>query len=100
MIAPIFKFVVFTLAPIFLLIWSTTPDFWDHLSLSASYVGENPFHLLLFLGDLPGQAHGLAVAGGKVVKSLTINNLELPLPISELEVSPKISFSKCQGILP
>ncbi|KAJ9080141.1 hypothetical protein DSO57_1028095, partial [Entomophthora muscae] len=74
-IAPFVKFVVFTLPPVLFLIWSTTPDLWNCLFLSTSYVGEDSSHLLLFLG-------------GKLVKSLTSNDLELPLSITVAKVSP------------
>ncbi|KAJ9069593.1 hypothetical protein DSO57_1016899 [Entomophthora muscae] len=89
MIVPLEKFVAFTLAPVLLLIWSTTPDLWTRLSLSAAYVGEEPSHLLVLLGNLPVCAHGLVATGGKVVKSLTSNDLALPSPSFDLAASPE-----------
>ncbi|KAJ9060353.1 hypothetical protein DSO57_1031723 [Entomophthora muscae] len=61
--------------------------------------GRGSFSSLLSLGNLPGQAHGLATEGGKVVQSLTSNDLEFPFPRSELVVSPKIFVSKVSPLL-
>ncbi|KAJ9087602.1 hypothetical protein DSO57_1031517, partial [Entomophthora muscae] len=54
MIFPIFKFVIFTLALVLLLIWSTSPELWGHISFSASLAEEDPSQFLSLLENLPG----------------------------------------------
>ncbi|KAJ9088347.1 hypothetical protein DSO57_1024041 [Entomophthora muscae] len=70
MILPVLKFVVFSLAPFLLLLWSTSPDLWLKISSSACLVGDNPSSLL----DLPS---GLFSSEEAVVKSLICDNLDL-----------------------
>ncbi|KAJ9073236.1 hypothetical protein DSO57_1018685 [Entomophthora muscae] len=86
MILPALKFVVFSLAPFFLLLWSTSPDLWEKISSLACLVDSNPASLW----DLPSS---LLFSGEAVVKSLTCDNLdlngvELALPSSEEVVPP------------
>ncbi|KAJ9081001.1 hypothetical protein DSO57_1019067 [Entomophthora muscae] len=70
MILPVLKFVVFFLAPFFLLIWTTSPDLWSHIFSSACLVGDNTSSLL----QLPS---GLLISGEALVKILTCNDLDL-----------------------
>ncbi|KAJ9085709.1 hypothetical protein DSO57_1011411 [Entomophthora muscae] len=70
MILPVLKFVLFSLAPFLLLIWTTSPNLWSQISSSACLVGDNPSSLL----HLPG---GLLISGEALVKSLTCYNLDL-----------------------
>ncbi|KAJ9061835.1 hypothetical protein DSO57_1016598 [Entomophthora muscae] len=70
MILPVLKFVVFSLAPFLLLLWSASPDLWSHLSSSARLVRGNPVNLLHFPGEL-------FISGEAVVKSSTCNDLDL-----------------------
>ncbi|KAJ9074007.1 hypothetical protein DSO57_1010564 [Entomophthora muscae] len=70
MILPVLKFVVFSLAPFLLLLWSTLPDLWSKITSSSWLVGKNPSSLL----NLP---NGLLFSGEAVVKSLTCDNLDL-----------------------
>ncbi|KAJ9079885.1 hypothetical protein DSO57_1030816 [Entomophthora muscae] len=79
MILPALKFVVFSLAPFLLLLWSTSPDLWGKISLSAR----------LSLGP----PSGLLFSGEAVVKSLTCDDLDLDTvdhtsPVSEEAVPP------------
>ncbi|KAJ9084349.1 hypothetical protein DSO57_1025452 [Entomophthora muscae] len=62
-------------------------------------VREDPSHLLLFLGDLADCAHGLVATGGKLVKSVIIDDLELLSPSSELAVSPEGFLAKVSSPL-
>ncbi|KAJ9059504.1 hypothetical protein DSO57_1001576 [Entomophthora muscae] len=95
MILPIFKFVVFNLAPYVFLLWETAPDLWSQFYTSACLVGNNPSSLL----HLPGE---LLVSGETIVKSLTCDNLELfdadyavPTPTLEVEsASTVLSLDK------
>ncbi|KAJ9049352.1 hypothetical protein DSO57_1025475 [Entomophthora muscae] len=70
MILPVLKFVVFSLGPFLLLLWTTSPDLWSCISSSACLVGDNLSSLL----HLPGE---LFISGESVVKSLTCNDLDL-----------------------
>ncbi|KAJ9072577.1 hypothetical protein DSO57_1026063 [Entomophthora muscae] len=70
MILPVIKFAVFTLAPFLLLLWSTSPNLWLHLSSSARLVSDDPSSILLFPSDL-------FISGEAVVKSLTCDSLYL-----------------------
>ncbi|KAJ9070415.1 hypothetical protein DSO57_1008156 [Entomophthora muscae] len=70
MILPAVKFVVFSLAPFLLLLWSTSPDLWGKISSSAWLVGNDPSSLW----DLPSI---LLFSGEAVVKSLTCDDLDL-----------------------
>ncbi|KAJ9050438.1 hypothetical protein DSO57_1014444 [Entomophthora muscae] len=86
MILPVVKFVVFTLAPFLILLWTTAPDLWSQFSTSACLVGDNPSSLL----SLPDK---LLISGETIVKSLTCDDLEFPtighaVPASTLEVVP------------
>ncbi|KAJ9088593.1 hypothetical protein DSO57_1021486 [Entomophthora muscae] len=86
MILPALKFVVFSLAPFLLLLWSTSPDLWGKISLSARLVGRDPSSLW----DLPS---GLLFSGEALVKSLTCDDLDLDMvdhtsPVSEKAVPP------------
>ncbi|KAJ9089359.1 hypothetical protein DSO57_1013732 [Entomophthora muscae] len=81
MILPALKFVVFSLALFLLLLWSTSPDLWGKISLSARLVGRDPASLW----DLPSS---LLFSGEAVVKSLTCDDLDLDTvdltsPVSE-----------------
>ncbi|KAJ9086392.1 hypothetical protein DSO57_1004453 [Entomophthora muscae] len=83
MIISAIKFVVFSLAPFLLLLWSTSPDFWAKISSSTRLVGGDPSSLLNF-------PNGLLLSGEAVVKSLTCDDLDLDvvdyiLPSSEGE---------------
>ncbi|KAJ9086463.1 hypothetical protein DSO57_1003798 [Entomophthora muscae] len=66
----VIKFVVFTLAPFLLLLWSTSPNLWLCLSSFACLVSDDPSSLLLFSSDL-------FTSSEAIVKSLTCNNLDL-----------------------
>ncbi|KAJ9085765.1 hypothetical protein DSO57_1010775 [Entomophthora muscae] len=70
MILPVLKFVVFSLAPFLLLLWTTSPNLWYFLSSCARLVRDNPSSLLHFPGEL-------FVSGEAVVKSLTCNDLDV-----------------------
>ncbi|KAJ9050399.1 hypothetical protein DSO57_1014623 [Entomophthora muscae] len=70
MLLPVIKFVVFSLAPFLLLLWSTSPDLWFCLSSSGRLVGDNPSSLL----HLPTS---FLISGEALVKSLTCDNLDL-----------------------
>ncbi|KAJ9066108.1 hypothetical protein DSO57_1012743 [Entomophthora muscae] len=70
MILSAVKFVVFSLAPFLLLLWSTSSDFWGEISSSAWLVGKDP-------SSLWGLSSGLLFSGGAVVKRLTCNDLDL-----------------------
>ncbi|KAJ9072146.1 hypothetical protein DSO57_1030307 [Entomophthora muscae] len=90
MILPVAKFIVFSLAPFLLLLWSTSPDLWGKISSSARLVKENPSGLW----DL---SSGLLFYGEAVIKSLECNNLDLDIIDSTLttlveELPPMISL--------
>ncbi|KAJ9054771.1 hypothetical protein DSO57_1010646 [Entomophthora muscae] len=70
MILPALRFVVFSLGPFLLLLWSTSPDLWSKLSSLARLVSAAPSSLL----SLPVS---LLYSGEAVVKSLTCDNLDL-----------------------
>ncbi|KAJ9089969.1 hypothetical protein DSO57_1007535 [Entomophthora muscae] len=70
MILPALKFVVFSLAPFLLLLWSTLPNLWLKISSLARLMSEAPSSLL----SLPGS---LLYSGEAVMKSLTCNDLDL-----------------------
>ncbi|KAJ9085035.1 hypothetical protein DSO57_1017881 [Entomophthora muscae] len=70
MILPILKFVVFSVAPFFLLLWLTSPDLWSKISSSARLVGDNPSSLL-------NLSSSLLFLGEAVVKILTCDDLDL-----------------------
>ncbi|KAJ9066098.1 hypothetical protein DSO57_1012943 [Entomophthora muscae] len=70
MILPAIKSVVFSLAPVSLLLWSTWPDLWVKISSAAQTVGEDPSSLLNF-------PSGLFLSGEAVMKSLTCDDLDL-----------------------
>ncbi|KAJ9058746.1 hypothetical protein DSO57_1009085 [Entomophthora muscae] len=80
MLLPIDKSVVFTLEPAPLLIWSTSPELWTHISYFTHLVRVNPSQLLYLLDNLPGRAHGILSAGKNLVKSLICNDLDFALP--------------------
>ncbi|KAJ9081748.1 hypothetical protein DSO57_1011342 [Entomophthora muscae] len=67
---PVIKFVVFSVAPFFLLLWLTSPDLWSKISSSAWLMSEDPSSLL----NLPG---GLLYSREAVVKSLICDDLDL-----------------------
>ncbi|KAJ9077410.1 hypothetical protein DSO57_1017032 [Entomophthora muscae] len=89
MFFPLLKFVAFALAPVLVIIWSTSPDFWGHLSSLASYVGEDLTHLLHLLEDLPGCAQDLVATGGNLVKSLTCDDPVFSFPNSDHAALPE-----------
>ncbi|KAJ9053242.1 hypothetical protein DSO57_1026188 [Entomophthora muscae] len=70
MIIPAIKFVVFSLAPFVLLLWSTLPELWARIFSSVQFVGEDLFSLL----NVPS---GLLLSGEAVVKILTCDDLDL-----------------------
>ncbi|KAJ9062767.1 hypothetical protein DSO57_1007123 [Entomophthora muscae] len=70
MILLVVKFVVFSLGPFFLLLWSTSPNLWSRISSSAQLLSEDPPSLL----SLP---RNLFHSGEAVVKSLTYDDLDL-----------------------
>ncbi|KAJ9061085.1 hypothetical protein DSO57_1024091 [Entomophthora muscae] len=84
MLDPFVKFVVFTLAPALVMIWSMSPDLWTCISHSFYHVGSNPSQFLHMFEDISGQAQEILVTSENVVKSLTCNNLEL----SAIELVP------------
>ncbi|KAJ9057960.1 hypothetical protein DSO57_1017611 [Entomophthora muscae] len=74
---------MFTCAPFVMLLWTTSPNLWAHISSSVSLMGDNPSILL----HLPGE---LFISGEAVVKSLACDDLDLyvndytiPAPSSE-----------------
>ncbi|KAJ9078284.1 hypothetical protein DSO57_1008113 [Entomophthora muscae] len=105
------KFVAFTLAPVLVIIWSTSPDLWGCLSSLAFYVGEDPLHLLHLLEDLPRHDQDLVATGKKLAKSLTCDYLVFsspnydhivpsetgnpvdPPPLEVEFITPKVKFS-------
>ncbi|KAJ9062822.1 hypothetical protein DSO57_1006599 [Entomophthora muscae] len=94
MILPVLKCVMFTLAPLIILLWTTAPNLWLQFSTSARLVGNNPSSLL----HLPDE---LLVLGKKIVKSLTCDNLEfsaedyaMPAPLLEMVLVPPILSSE------
>ncbi|KAJ9089247.1 hypothetical protein DSO57_1014998 [Entomophthora muscae] len=80
MIHPVLKFMVFSLTPFLLILWSTSPDLWLQISSSAHFVGNNPASLL----QLPSS---FLVTGEALVKSLTCDNLDLHSSGPDLHVS-------------
>ncbi|KAJ9056478.1 hypothetical protein DSO57_1032658, partial [Entomophthora muscae] len=77
MLVPILKFVVFTLLPALLFIWSTSLDLWERISSSVLIVSNNPSHLLYLAEDLPGRAQDFITSSEHLVKSLTCDDLDL-----------------------
>ncbi|KAJ9085196.1 hypothetical protein DSO57_1016349 [Entomophthora muscae] len=57
-------------------------------SQSSLRSGSGLSNLLVLLGNLPGCAHGLVATGGKVIKSLTSDDLALPSPSFDLAAWP------------
>ncbi|KAJ9074722.1 hypothetical protein DSO57_1003777 [Entomophthora muscae] len=88
MLVSIFKFVVFTLSPPLLFIWSTSLDLWEQISSSVLRVSDNPSHLLYFAEDFPGRAQDLITYGKHLVKSLTCDDLHP----SSLDLSPGLLY--------
>ncbi|KAJ9090395.1 hypothetical protein DSO57_1002708, partial [Entomophthora muscae] len=76
MIIPIFKFVVFTLPPVLLFIWFTSPNLWEQIFSSVPPLGNNLSHLLYLVEDLPGRVQDLLISGKRLMKSLTCNDLD------------------------
>ncbi|KAJ9063524.1 hypothetical protein DSO57_1000102 [Entomophthora muscae] len=44
MLVPIVKFVAFTLVPVLVMIWTTSPDLWSRISYSFQHVGTNSYY--------------------------------------------------------
>ncbi|KAJ9081708.1 hypothetical protein DSO57_1011956 [Entomophthora muscae] len=97
MLIPICKFVIFTLSPGLILIWSTSPDVLGKISSSVLSVSNSPSHFLHLVKDLPSRVHDLLISVEHLVKSLTCNDLEpslldlSPGPLHE-EDSPSSAF--------
>ncbi|KAJ9052116.1 hypothetical protein DSO57_1037374 [Entomophthora muscae] len=99
MILPVLRFVVFSLAPFLLLLWSTSPDLWSKLSSLAQLASVAPSSLL----SLPGS---LIYSGEAVVTSLTCDDLDLedvncasPAPVSkEAPMSPPPGLEKSNSV--
>ncbi|KAJ9062029.1 hypothetical protein DSO57_1015074, partial [Entomophthora muscae] len=68
------KFVILTLVPTLLLIWSTSSELWAGISSSDYLAGNNPSQLLYLLDNLPGKANDLLSTEENLVYSLTCNN--------------------------
>ncbi|KAJ9074744.1 hypothetical protein DSO57_1003398 [Entomophthora muscae] len=85
---PTFKFVVFTLSPVLLFIWSSSLDLWEQISSSVLRVSNNPPRLLHFAEDLPGRSQDLITSGEYLVKSLTCDDLDPSL----LDFSPGLLY--------
>ncbi|KAJ9077562.1 hypothetical protein DSO57_1015575 [Entomophthora muscae] len=91
MILPVAKFVVFSLAPFLLLLWSTSPALWGKISSSAWLLREDPSGLW----DL---SSGLLFSGEAVIKSLACNDLDLDIVDSTLPASvEELPLSKAQA---
>ncbi|KAJ9077685.1 hypothetical protein DSO57_1014307 [Entomophthora muscae] len=84
MLVSVFKFVVFTLAPVLVFILTTSPYLWGQIFSSAHYTGDNPTHFLYLLNNLPGRAQDLLVTEDYLFNSLTCDDLELLSPDSEI----------------
>ncbi|KAJ9062251.1 hypothetical protein DSO57_1012699 [Entomophthora muscae] len=78
MLVPLFKFVVYTLAPALVILWSTSPDLWGRISHSFHRVGANPNQFLHIFEDIPGRAQDILTTSENVVRSLACNDLEFP----------------------
>ncbi|KAJ9072437.1 hypothetical protein DSO57_1027587 [Entomophthora muscae] len=89
MLLPLLRFTVFTLAPVLVMTWSTSPDLWGNITSSTHHAGDNPFKLFRLLKDLPNWAQDLIVAGENLVKSLTCDDINLFLLIWIQRHSPK-----------
>ncbi|KAJ9070874.1 hypothetical protein DSO57_1002934 [Entomophthora muscae] len=70
MILPVVKFVVFSLGPFFLLLWSTSPNLWSRISSLAQLMSEDPPSLL-------GLPRNLFHSREAVIRSLTCDDLDL-----------------------
>ncbi|KAJ9080352.1 hypothetical protein DSO57_1025953 [Entomophthora muscae] len=97
MILPVIRFVVFSLAPFLLLLWSTSPDLWSKLSSLAQLASAAPSSLLSLTGSL-------LYSGEAVVKSLTCDDLDLedvnhapPAPVGKkVPMSPPPGLEKSE----
>ncbi|KAJ9075896.1 hypothetical protein DSO57_1031307 [Entomophthora muscae] len=70
MILPALKFVVFSLAPFVMLLWTSFLVLWSYISSLVHLVSDDPSSLL----HLPS---GFLISGEALVRSLTCNNLDL-----------------------
>ncbi|KAJ9054088.1 hypothetical protein DSO57_1018214 [Entomophthora muscae] len=76
MLASFLKFVAFTLAPALMMIWTTSPDLWSHVSHSFHHVGSNPSRFVHMFEDLPGRDQDILVTSENIVRSLICDDLE------------------------
>ncbi|KAJ9078473.1 hypothetical protein DSO57_1006253 [Entomophthora muscae] len=99
MILLVIKFVVFSLAPFLLLLWSTSPDLWSKISSSKRLASEAPSSLL----SLPVS---LLYSEEAMVKSLTCDDLDLedvdyasPAPVGKkVPISPPADLEKSNSV--
>ncbi|KAJ9089037.1 hypothetical protein DSO57_1016977 [Entomophthora muscae] len=84
-LAPVVKIMVFSLAPALLLIWSTSPDLWGKIYLSAFLMKGNPTQVLHLPNILPGKATELLLTGKTLVQISTCNNREFSL-VAEIQL--------------
>ncbi|KAJ9078723.1 hypothetical protein DSO57_1003583 [Entomophthora muscae] len=80
MIIPVLKLVVFSLAPVLVFIWSTSPNLWGYILSLAILVGNDPSRVLHLLEDLPGRDNDLLSTGETLVKILTCDDLNFYYP--------------------
>ncbi|KAJ9072955.1 hypothetical protein DSO57_1021584 [Entomophthora muscae] len=95
MIFPVLRFVVFSLVPFVLLLWTASPNLWSWISSSVCLAGDNSSSLL----HIPG---ALLLLGETIVKSLTCDNLDfhaidLTVPTPTLEEVPAPALPSLEG---
>ncbi|KAJ9069454.1 hypothetical protein DSO57_1018374 [Entomophthora muscae] len=78
MLVPLAKFVVFTLAPALVMIWSTSPDLWGNISHSFHSIGANPNQFLHIFEDIPRRAQYILTTNENIVRCLVCDELEFP----------------------
>ncbi|KAJ9055787.1 hypothetical protein DSO57_1039572 [Entomophthora muscae] len=84
MLLLVVKFVIFTLVPSLLLIWSILPELCTYISSSSFLVRETPAQFLCILDNLPGKSNDLLFTGKNLVFSLTRDNSEFSPAIAVL----------------
>ncbi|KAJ9053015.1 hypothetical protein DSO57_1028364 [Entomophthora muscae] len=95
MILPVLRFVVFSLVPFVLLLWTASLNLWSCISSSVCFAGDNPSSLL----HLPSE---LLLSGETIVKSLTCYDLDFcavnyTVPAPTLEELPVSTLPSLEG---
>ncbi|KAJ9062359.1 hypothetical protein DSO57_1011708 [Entomophthora muscae] len=88
MLASLTKFVVFTLAPILVMIWTTIPDLWDLISFSLHHVGDNPDHFLNLFANVPGCSQDLLATSENLDPPESYLPVEMKTTVPEEEKLP------------